>query len=71
MEKMVKDPQKVLLFHYEDPIMGPRTIPSFSEPLTGKVEVKESKKFTIDLEKNDVLYDKKSFGKHLIYRVNN
>lgn len=75
MERNVKDHERVSIFRYSDPVMGPRKIPSLTAPLEGKTEVSKSKdKFRIDLASNKVsveLPDGKvtDIGEVLVYRI--
>ena len=69
MERLVKDPNRVKFFRYEDPVLGPRKIPSMDRPLEGKVAIKEEEKFSIDVEKNVVTVNNSPLGNDLIYQV--
>ena len=75
MERNVKDHERVSIFRYTDPVMGPRKIPSLTAPLEGKTEVSKSQdKFKIDLTSNKVsveLPDGKltDIGDVLVYRI--
>ena len=69
-ERNLKDEKKVELWRFEDPIMGPRTIPSLDNPLQGKVQIKNGLRFSIDLQSQKVMLDGKTdVGQSLIYRL--
>ena len=68
-EKNVKDPKKVKLYRFTDPILGPRKTPSLEKPLEGKEEIKSGEVFKIDLEKEIVRLGNLDLGESLIYRV--
>ena len=69
-ERNLKDEKKVELWRFEDPIMGPRTIPSLDNPLQGKVQIKNGVRFSIDLQSQKVMLDGKTdVGQSLIYRL--
>lgn len=46
----IKEVSAVKLYRFEDPVMGPRVLPQFGNPLNGKVQVEEGK-FEVDVEK--------------------
>ena len=48
MERNVKDHERVSIFRFTDPVMGPRKIPSLTAPLEGKTEVSKLEDWTID-----------------------
>jgi leucyl-tRNA synthetase len=54
VERNVKDGSKVKLFRYEDPVLGPRTIPSLDQIDNGKVEMLEEFVFKLCLESKTV-----------------
>ena len=72
-ERNVKDAKKVSLFRHEDPILGPRKIPTLEKPLDGKFEISSDQIFRIDLDKNEVFLEssngKIALGENLIFRV--
>lgn len=69
-ERNLKDEKKVELWRFEDPIMGPRKIPSLDNPLEGKVQIKNGVKFSIDLQSQKVMLDGiVDVGQSLIYRL--
>ena len=68
-ERNVKDPKKVKLYRFSDPVLGPRKTPSLEKPLEGKVEIKSGELFKIDLEKQMVRLGKIELGDSVIYRV--
>jgi leucyl-tRNA synthetase len=69
------DPKLITLYRWEDPVLGPRKMPSLTEPLKGLVLVSADELFTIDLEKQFVTLniDGKitSLGPNVIYRIEN
>jgi len=48
-ERNIKDDKKIELWRYQDPILGPRKLPTLKEPLDGKVQLKNGSNFHIDL----------------------
>ena len=55
MERNVKDSERVSLFRYDDPVLGPRKIPTLTQPLEGKTRIDPNQdKFKIDVEANKV-----------------
>jgi len=75
VERGIKDPKLITLYRWEDPVMGPRKMPSLTEPLKGLVLVNAEDKFTIDLEKQFVTLNiqgkSTSLGPNVIYRIEN
>lgn len=53
-ERNVKDATKVELYRFEDPVLGPRTMPTLTKPLEGKVKIEASSKFRINVDKQTV-----------------
>ena len=68
-EKNVKDPRKVKLYRFTDPVLGPRKTPSIEKPLEGKEEIKAGEVFKIDLDKQVVALGNLELGESLIYRI--
>merc|ERR1712136_68619 len=75
-ERNVKDPKKVKLFRYEDPVLGPRKMPSIDTIDDGKIEVYGNEfVFKLDLSSNQVKLCNKTnasefnVGDKLVYRV--
>ncbi len=62
LERNIKDHAKVKLYRYEDPILGPRKIPSAEDPMEGKVQIQEGELFSIDVDKDTVSISKSSIG---------
>ncbi|CAG9765535.1 unnamed protein product [Ceutorhynchus assimilis] len=69
--KQIKKPEKIQLYHYEDPTLGPVTMPSFEEPLKGKHLIPENAIFKVDLEKSSIKVSSADklieVGKQVIY----
>jgi len=64
----IKDSTEVKLYRFEDPVVGPRTIPNFEDINAGKVEINSTSTFTVDAENNAVFVDKSvDFGGVLTY----
>jgi leucyl-tRNA synthetase len=72
-ERNVKDAKKVTLYRHEDPILGPRKIPTLEKPLDGKIQILADQIFRIDLEKKEVFLEgpngKTAIGENIIFRV--
>ena len=69
-ERNLKDEKKVQLWRFEDPVMGPRKMPTLDNPLQGKVQIQNGVKFSIDLQSQKVTLDGKvEVGQSLIYRL--
>ena len=69
-ERNVKDEKKVQLWRFEDPILGPRKMPSLENPMLGKIQIKNGAKFDIDIESQTVKLDGKiDVGELLVYRL--
>ncbi len=68
-ERNIKDWSKVKLFRYEDPILGPRKMPSLLEPMVGKVQMAPEGTFKIDLNSEKVTFDGKDLGGVIVYRI--
>ena len=75
-ERNVKDPKKVKLFRYEDPVLGPRKMPSIDTINDGKIEVHGDEfVFKLDLSSNQVKLCNEinasefTVGDTLVYRV--
>ena len=72
-ERNVKDPKRVQWFRFQDPELGPRKMPSLTNPLEGKIEIGDDETFKIDVENNIATLESKGsqldFGNVLIYRV--
>lgn len=72
--KRIKDSASLVLFRYEDAVLGPRTIPNPTNPLQGMKEISKESTFKLDLEKNIAYVEAGSgkfvdFGRELIYTV--
>ena len=69
-ERNLKDEKKVQLWRFEDPVLGPRKMPTLDNPLQGKVQIQNGVKFSIDLQSQKVMLDGKvEVGQSLIYRL--
>lgn len=68
-ERNVKDPKKVKLYRFKDPVLGPRKTPSIEKPLEGKELITSADVFKIDLEKEIVRLGDMDLGDSLIYRI--
>ena len=75
-ERNVKDSKKVKLFRYEDPILGPRKLPSIDTINDGKIEILGDEfVFKLDLSSNQVRLCNRTnskeipIGGSLVYRV--
>lgn len=64
---------RVSLWRYQDPLMGPRKIPTCDDLERGKVRVTEAAVFHVDLEKKSVSVEengsKFDVGSKLVYVV--
>ena len=74
MDRNIKDPSKVSLFRYDDPVLGPRKMPTLVAPLEGKTQICPSKdKFKIDVESQKVSLESEGksidIGDVIVYRV--
>ncbi|KAK3919230.1 Leucine--tRNA ligase, cytoplasmic [Frankliniella fusca] len=54
MDKNIKGTQTVELYRYEDPVMGPRSIPNLNSPLAGKALLPSSAEFLADVTSGKV-----------------
>jgi leucyl-tRNA synthetase len=72
-ERNIKDPKKVQLYRFADPLLGPRKIPSIEKPLEGKIEILASEIFKINIETKEVFLENKSgkipLGDSIIVRI--
>ena len=74
MERNIKDSERVSLYWYADPVMGPRRIPALTQPLDGVARIDPAQdRFKIDVAENKVslVSGGKSIdiGESLVYRV--
>ncbi|KAJ8976697.1 hypothetical protein NQ317_005914 [Molorchus minor] len=53
-EKIIKKPESVELWRYEDPILGDCKLPHFNEPTKDKIKIPVSSTFKIDVDKKKV-----------------
>lgn len=69
----MKDPKKVQLFRFADPLMGPRRIPSIEKPLEGKIEILANEIFKINIDTKEVFLVNQSgkipLGDSIIVRI--
>merc|ERR1711911_169913 len=52
--KQIKDPKQIVLWRYEDTLLGRRVVPTMEEPLKGKVAVSSGSVFHVDIDKQCV-----------------
>lgn len=68
----IPDVDALRIWRFEDPVLGPRKLPAFNEPLKGKVLL-ENGVFSIDVEKNEIYLQTEStklnVGTSFIYIV--
>jgi len=69
MERNIKDGTAVHLYHWSDPVLGPRTIPDMKKPLAGLTKVKEEQVFNIDLSKSLVMLGDLVLEQGLVFRI--
>ncbi|KAL1506028.1 hypothetical protein ABEB36_005464 [Hypothenemus hampei] len=71
--KMIKKPESIQFYRFEDPILGPVTMPAFNEPLKGKVLIPDNAIFNVDVtnKKITIKQDQKvvEIGTQVIYLV--
>ena len=72
----IKNESSLALYRYEDAVMGPLTLPSFDEPLKGKLKCEEGIVFALDVDKNSVNISNGDGAKYcinnlLVYCVDN
>lgn len=48
--KQIKESSSVLLYRYDDPVLGPRTIPTIHDILKGKTQIPPNAVFNVNLE---------------------
>ncbi|XP_066146894.1 leucine--tRNA ligase, cytoplasmic [Euwallacea fornicatus] len=69
--KQIKKPELVELYRFQDPIIGPVTLPTFGDPLKGKERISPDAVFRVDLEKGNVHIENGTkaieVGKQIIY----
>lgn len=69
----IKDPKRVTIWRYEDPELGPRTIPEYDDMMKGKTPLPSSTQIDVDVEKSTItiIVDGKSvnIGSQLIFYV--
>lgn len=67
------DPKKISLWRFQDPVVGPRKIPTSDDIEKGKVELNEANSFVVDVEKKSVSITENGqhvdIGSSLIYVV--
>ncbi len=70
-ERNVKSASTVKFYRYDDPVLGPRKIPSAESPLEGKTEIRSKEVFRIDVESNSVKLEPASvaLGSAIVYTV--
>ncbi|CAH1173802.1 unnamed protein product [Phaedon cochleariae] len=61
--KLIKKPESIQLWRFEDPLLGPRKIPVFNEPTKNKVVIPPDSIFRVDVEQAKV---KLSTGNQLV-----
>jgi len=73
LERGIKDPKKLKLFRYEDPLMGPRTMPDPEDMFRAMKSLDLNDKFTVNLENKTVtlkLHEKRTkveLGSQMVY----
>ncbi|XP_048511037.1 leucine--tRNA ligase, cytoplasmic isoform X2 [Athalia rosae] len=69
--KSIKDTSSILLYRYEDPVLGPRISPNIEDLLSGKIEIPPNAVFHVNLETNSVEVEieskKYSTGRDFVY----
>lgn len=50
----ISDVSSIKLWRYEDPLNGPRKLPSFESPYKGKVVIEPETAFVVDVEKSTI-----------------
>ena len=68
-ERNIKDDKKIELWRFEDPLLGPRNMPTMKDPLEGKVQLKNGSNFHIDLATQKIYFDKVDLGEVIVYRI--
>lgn len=68
-EKAIKDDKKIQLWRYQDPELGPRTMPNLEKPNEGKVQLTNGMTFRIDLDAQKVFVNNEDVGQMLVYRL--
>ena len=67
------DPKRITLWRYEDPIIGPRKIPTCDNLERGKVELKETQTFAVNIENQTVTINENGshieIGSRIVYMV--
>jgi leucyl-tRNA synthetase len=51
---LIKEPNGIQLWRYEDPYLGPRKMPAFNKPTQGAVRIEDDAVFCVDVEKNKI-----------------
>ena len=69
LDKIIKDHKQIELWRYEDPILGPRQLPTLENPLEGKIQMKSDSKFHIDLTAQKVYFDEEDLGEAIVYII--
>jgi len=75
LERGIKDPKRVKLYRYDDPAMGPRTMPNPTDMFSLMKKLDLSDSFSIDLERQSVAVNlqgngtKVDLGKQIVYVV--
>ncbi|XP_046652789.1 leucine--tRNA ligase, cytoplasmic-like [Daphnia pulicaria] len=71
--KQIKDPKRVSLWRFQDPILGPRKIPTSDDLERGKVQLTEASTFFVNVENNTVAVEENGvqidIGSSLTYIV--
>eukprot|EP00058_Branchiostoma_floridae_P025970 XP_002611460.1 hypothetical protein BRAFLDRAFT_63907 [Branchiostoma floridae] len=73
MDRSIKDATQIKLMRFDDPNVGPRSIPVFNQPEKGKTAIPESSVFTVNLETQNVSLSENGksvdVGRTLVYLV--
>lgn len=72
--KFIKDPKRVKLMRYDDPQLGPRTLPIFNQPEKGKTAISKDATFRVSLQDSCVSVAENgnvfNVGYKMVYLVN-
>ncbi|XP_071951783.1 leucine--tRNA ligase, cytoplasmic-like [Antedon mediterranea] len=72
-ERNIKNPNKVTLYYYDNPELGPRSMPRYDQPTAGKTTIPMNGIFNIDVNNKLVTMTQngssKSIGTQLVYII--
>lgn len=67
------EPDDIQLYRYEDPVLGPRTLPQLDQPTEGKILIPPSTVFRCDFENNALFLEiggkRVPLGRSIVYIV--